>query len=197
MPQEVIFLTLLVAQLWLAAVFSPVWKGGAVNVMLDFSKVLPLVIVIYAAVRSMSRLRWILFVQATCVAAIAIISIVNAHILRGRLQSVLSGIYGNPNDLALAIDLTLPLCLALALTTRRYLEEARMDPRDARDDLCSFSNCVSRVELSHLWLSHLYAFGSWVSRAVASTCSCLSQSHWLLFGSTAGALSDNGLSKRT
>src|SRR5580692_1368890 len=47
MPLEVAFLALLVAQLWLSAVFSPVWRGGAVNVMLDFSKVLPLVIVIY------------------------------------------------------------------------------------------------------------------------------------------------------
>ena len=36
-----------------------------VNVMLDFSKVLPLVIIIYAAARSMKRLRWILFVQAS------------------------------------------------------------------------------------------------------------------------------------
>ena len=120
MPWEVIFLILLVVQLWLAAAFSPVWRGGAFNVMLDFSKVLPLGIVIYGAVRSMKRLRWILFVQAASVAAIAITSIVNAHILRGRLQGVLSGMYGNSNDLALVIDLSLPLCLALALTTGSY-----------------------------------------------------------------------------
>jgi O-antigen ligase len=120
MPLEVTFLILLVVQLWLAVAFSPVWRGGAFNVMLDFSKVLPLVIVIYGAVRSMKRLRWILFVQASSVAAIAIASIVNAHILRGRLQGVLSGMYGNPNDLALVIDLSLPLCLALALTARSY-----------------------------------------------------------------------------
>ncbi len=55
--------------------------------------------------------------------AIAIMSIVNAHILRGRLQSVLSGMYGSPNDLALVVDLSLPLCLALALTTRGYWEK--------------------------------------------------------------------------
>lgn len=119
-PREIIFLCLLVAQLWLAAVFSAVWKGGAVNVMLDFSKVLPLVLVIYLAVRSMKRLRWILFVQGASVAAIAVASVVNAHILRGRLQGALSGMYGNPNDLALVIDLSLPLCLALALTATRY-----------------------------------------------------------------------------
>ena len=121
MPQEVIFLSLLVAQLWLAAVFSPVWRGGAVNVMLDFSKVVPLFIVIYAAVRSMKRLRWILFVQAASVAAIALVSILNRHASGGRLQGILIyGISGNSNDLALVIDISLPLCLTLALTTRSY-----------------------------------------------------------------------------
>jgi hypothetical protein len=71
MPPEVTFLALLVAQLWLAAAFSPVWRGGAFKVMIDFSKVLPLVVGIYAVVRSMKGLRWILVVQATSVAAIA------------------------------------------------------------------------------------------------------------------------------
>src|SRR5262249_3056805 len=89
MPVEVIFLALLVAQLWLAAAFSPVWRGGAFNVMLDFSKVLPLVIVMYGAIRSMKGLRWILLVQAASVAAIAIASVINAQILKGRMQSVL------------------------------------------------------------------------------------------------------------
>ncbi len=123
MPPEVIFLSLLVTQLWLTVPFSPVWSGGAFRVVLDFSKVLPLVIVIYAAVRSMKRLRWILFVQAASVAGITITSIVDRHISGGRLQGVLSGMYGNPNDFALVIDLSLPLCLALALTTRSYLKK--------------------------------------------------------------------------
>jgi putative inorganic carbon (hco3(-)) transporter len=119
-PQEVTFLTLLVVQLWLTVPFSPVWRGGAFNVMLDFSKVVPVVIVMYGAVRSMKRLRWMLFVQAASAAAIAITSIVNAHTSGGRLQGVLSGMFGNPNDLAVMIDLSLPLSLALALTTRSY-----------------------------------------------------------------------------
>jgi O-antigen ligase len=86
--------------------------------MLDFSKVLPLVLVIWWTVRSSKRFRRVLFVQAAAVAAIAIASIVNAHTPGGRLQGVLSGMYGNSNDLALAIDIALPLCLALALTAR-------------------------------------------------------------------------------
>jgi len=118
LPREVTFLILLITQLWFAAVLSSVWKAGAVNVMVDFSKVLPLALVIYAAVRSTNRLRWILFVQAASVAAIAFASIVNRHAPGGRLQGALSGIYANPNDLALVIDLTLPICLALAVITR-------------------------------------------------------------------------------
>src|SRR5262249_13786627 len=37
---------------------------------------------------------------------------------RGRLEGVLGGIYGNPNDLALAIALTLPFCFVFMLTAR-------------------------------------------------------------------------------
>jgi O-antigen ligase len=66
----------------------------------------------------MKRLRWILFVQAASVAAIAITSIVVAKTSGGRLRAAFSGVYGNSNDLALALDLSIPLCLALALTTR-------------------------------------------------------------------------------
>ena len=120
LPQEIIFLTLLVAQLWVAAIFSPVWKGRAVGVIVDFSKVLPLVIVIYGVVRSMARLRWILFVQAASVATIAMESIISRQTTRGRLEGVLQGIYRDPNDLAVLIDLALPLCLALALTTGSF-----------------------------------------------------------------------------
>jgi len=112
MPWEVTFLSLLVVQLWVTVPFSPGWRGGAFNVMLDFSKVLPLVIVIYGAVRSLKWLRWILFVQGVSVGAIA--SIVNRHTSGGRPQRVFPGMYGNPNDLALSIDLSLPLCLVLA-----------------------------------------------------------------------------------
>ena len=120
MPQEVIFLSLLTVQLWLTVPFSPVWRSGAFNETLNFSKVLPLVIVIYASVRSMQRLRWILFVQAASVAVIAITSIVVAKTSGGRLRAAFSGVYGNSNELALALDLSLPLCLAFALTTRSF-----------------------------------------------------------------------------
>src|SRR5215469_4311887 len=115
MPQEVFFLTLLILQLWLTVPFSTVWRGGAFNMMLYFSKVLPLIIVMYAAVRSMKRLRWMLVVQGASIASIAIASIFLAK-AGGRLQGIAVA-YGNSNDFALVVVLSLPLCLALALTS--------------------------------------------------------------------------------
>jgi O-antigen ligase len=122
-PREVIFLGLLMVQLWLAVVFSPVWRGGPFKVMQEFSQVFPLIVIIYWTVQSMKRLRWILFVQAASVAAIAIVSIVNAHAPGGRLEGVISGMYGNSNDFALLIDISVPLCLAFAFTTKSSLEK--------------------------------------------------------------------------
>jgi len=116
-PLEITFFTLLLLQLWISAVFSPVWRGGAANAMLEFSKALPLVLVMYWTVRSMKRLRWILFVQATAAATTATASVVQSRISGGRLVGIISGIYGNSNDLALLIDISLPVCLALVLTT--------------------------------------------------------------------------------
>ena len=117
MPQEMIFLALLTTQLWLTVPFSTVWRFGAYSMMLSVSRILPLVFVIYATVRSMKRFRWILSVQAASVAVVASASVVSSRV-PGRLQGVLSGMYGNSNDLALIIDLTLPICLALAITSR-------------------------------------------------------------------------------
>jgi O-antigen ligase len=118
-PPEVIFLILLVAQMWLAVPFSPVWKWGALNYALGFTKVVPLIIVMYASIRNAKRLRRLLLLQAVCVAIVAIVSIINSHSSGGRLQGALSGIYENPNDLAFIIDLSLPLCLAFALSTKK------------------------------------------------------------------------------
>lgn len=123
LPWEIIFLALLILQLWLSVPFSPVWKGGAIDVMLGFSKVLPLVIVIHATVRSLKRLRWIMIVQAASIATVAIASIVQAGRVGERLQGALHSMWGDPNDLAVLIDLSLPLCLAIALTTRDYWQK--------------------------------------------------------------------------
>lgn len=111
--REVVYLAILVGQLFLAALLSPVWRGGAVQATLTFSKVLIIVIVMTVAVNSAKRLRLMILVQAASVALIAVVTIVKGHLLVGRLEGTLGGIYSNPNDLALAITIALPLCLAL------------------------------------------------------------------------------------
>jgi O-antigen ligase len=54
------------------------------------------------------------------VAAISAVSLIKGH-SQPRLEGVIGGIYSNPNDLAFAIVLTLPFCLAFLLSTKRTL----------------------------------------------------------------------------
>src|SRR5262249_41369494 len=58
--------------------------------------------------------------QAASVAAISFIVIVKGHSIP-RLNGVIGGIYSNPNDLAFAIVLSLPFCLAFLMNTRVVL----------------------------------------------------------------------------
>ena len=124
LPREVIYLALLVGQLFLAAALSPVWRGGAVQTTLDFSKVLIIVIVMTVAVNTSKRLRLLIVIQAASVAMIAAVAILKSRLLVGRLEGMLGGNYSNPNDLALAIAISLPLCLALLFLSKRRVWKA-------------------------------------------------------------------------
>jgi putative inorganic carbon (HCO3(-)) transporter len=118
LPREVVYLILLFGQLFLAAAMSPVWRGGAVQLTLDFGKVILIVIVIYLSVNEVERLRRLIFIQATAVAVIAAVAVWKGHLLGGRLEGTLGANYSDPNDLALAIIISLPFCLALLLLSR-------------------------------------------------------------------------------
>ena len=120
-PREVIYLSLLIGQLFLASLFSPVWRGGAVMMTLDFAKILLIFLIIITAVNTMQRLRVMIFVQAASVALIAAVTIVKGHVLGGRLEGMLDGNYGNSNDLAAAMVISLPLCLGLLFLTRNKI----------------------------------------------------------------------------
>jgi O-antigen ligase len=100
---------------------SPIWKGGAVGNALDFSKALIAVVLTVLAVTSLERLRRLILVQTGSVILISAVSIIKGH-GQSRLQSILNGIYGNPNDLAFAIAIILPFCFALMLSTRSILQ---------------------------------------------------------------------------
>jgi putative inorganic carbon (HCO3(-)) transporter len=124
LPREVIYLALLVGQLLFASVLSPVWRGGAFQTTLDFAKVLFIVIVINVAVNTSKRLRLLIFIQAASVAFIAAVAVWKGRLLVGRLEGTIGGNYWNPNDLALAIVISLPLCLAFLLLSRSRLRKA-------------------------------------------------------------------------
>jgi len=124
LPREVLYLFLLFAQLCLTAAFSPVWRGGAFNAVFAFSKIVVIVPVVVLAVSTLARLRWLIFTQTASVFAIAIVSVVKGQLRTGRLQGALSGIYENPNELALAIVLTVPFCFFFMLRARGGFRKA-------------------------------------------------------------------------
>lgn len=120
-PREFICLTLLLVQMFLASLFSSVWRGGALGVSRDFAYVVPMILVICLAVNTLPRLRRILFWQAVSIAVIAAVAVVKFRQAGGRLEGVLNGNYSNPNDLALTIVLAIPICLAFLLRAKRGL----------------------------------------------------------------------------
>jgi putative inorganic carbon (hco3(-)) transporter len=120
LSREVFFLAALIGQLFLASSMSSVWRGGALGTTFDFAKILIVVIVISAAVNTRNRLRRLIFIQAASVAVIAVITVWKSHLLIGRLEGILGGNYSNPNDLALGIVISLPLCLALLFLAENW-----------------------------------------------------------------------------
>lgn len=122
-PREVIYLFLLIGQLFLASLLSPVWRGGAVMTTLDFAKVLLIVVVMLTAVSTAKRLRLLISIQAVSVALIAAVTILKGRVFGGRLEGMLGGNYSNSNDLALAMVISLPLCLGLLFLARNRLRK--------------------------------------------------------------------------
>ncbi len=107
---EVVLILLLVTQMGLASIFSPVWKGGAINITMIFAQVVLIVFAMALAVRTIDRLRKLVFVQTASVAVIAVLSLVSGG-SKGRLSAAMSSSnYSNSNDLALAVVLTIPFC---------------------------------------------------------------------------------------
>lgn len=123
LPVELWFTSLLTGWLTLSSLFSPVWRGGAFFKSLDFGKLLVAMLVGLLVVTSLARLRRLLFVQTISVIGIAVLSLAIGH-SRPRLIGAVGGLYDNSNDLALAIALTIPLCLAFLLRGRGPVRKA-------------------------------------------------------------------------
>ncbi len=122
-PIEAKYLFGIIVLLFASALLSPVWRGGAFFRTVDFSKVLIAWVLTFFVVTSVGRLRRIIFIQAASVVVIVVVSMLKGR-SHPRLDGVIGGMYSNPNDLAFAIVLTLPLCFAFLLSTRSIPRKA-------------------------------------------------------------------------
>jgi hypothetical protein len=123
LPREASYFLGIICLLFVSALLSPVWKGGAFFKTLDFSKALVAWVLTFMVITSFARLRRIIFIQSASVVVIAIVSVLKGR-SHPRLEGVIGGIYSNPNDLAFAIVLTIPFCLAFLLNTRSIPRKA-------------------------------------------------------------------------
>jgi hypothetical protein len=117
LPKEATLLLTMIGLLCLGAFLSPVWRGGAVTRSIDFAKIYVAWVLIFLLVTTFDRLRRVIFIQVISVVAVCAAALIKGH-STPRLNGVLGGIYSNPNDLAFAIVLSMPLALAFMVTAR-------------------------------------------------------------------------------
>jgi O-antigen ligase len=120
LPRESNYLLAMIGLLLVAALLSPIWRGGALSKTGEFAKVWVVWILTFLLLTDFARLRRLMCIQSASVAVISAASIILGH-NKPRLEGVIGGIYSNSNDLAFAIVLTLPLSLAFLLTTKKVL----------------------------------------------------------------------------
>jgi hypothetical protein len=122
-PKEANYLLIIIALMFLSGLLSPVWKSWAILNTIDFSKVFIAWILSFLLITSLKRLRRIIFIQSASVAIVCFAAVVKGHSIP-RLAGVIGGFYSNPNDMAFAIVLSLPFCLAFLLTAKSGLRRA-------------------------------------------------------------------------
>lgn len=122
LPIESTYLICLIAWLVFVGPFSPIWPGGAIVHAIDFSKSYVIWLLTFLLVADFAKFRHVIYIQCASVAVISLVSAVKGHGTE-RLQGVLGGIYSNPNDLAFAIVLSLPFCMAFLLSARDGLRK--------------------------------------------------------------------------
>ena len=123
LPKEARYLSIIIGLLFLGAFLSPVWRGGAFFTTLDFAKVYVAWVLTFLLITTLARLKRIIFLQSASVAIISFVAIAKGHSVP-RLDGVIGGFYSNPNDMAFAIVLSLPFCLAFFLSAKKSLSKA-------------------------------------------------------------------------
>jgi O-antigen ligase len=123
LPKEGRYLLVIIVLLFAGAFLSPVWRGGAFFTTLDFAKCYVAWVLTFLLITTLTRLKRIIFLQSASVALVSLVAIVKGHSVP-RLDGVIGGFYSNPNDMAFAIVLSLPFCLAFFLTAKGGLRKA-------------------------------------------------------------------------
>jgi O-antigen ligase len=120
-PLAVKVLWLLLFQMMICIPFA-VWRNGAFSTVFDrFDKGVVVATLIGMAVVTVRELRKLLWIQVSAVALVTFLSIVlNHHEPDGRLTGVQKSILENPNDLAINIAISFPLCVAFMLHARGF-----------------------------------------------------------------------------
>jgi O-antigen ligase len=118
LPRESTYLLSLIGLLFVSGALSPIWKGGGISHAIDFAKSYIVWLLTFLLVTDFIKFRKVIYIQAASVALIALVSAVKGHDTP-RLQGVLGGIYGNPNDLAFAVVLSMPFCLAFLVSAKK------------------------------------------------------------------------------
>jgi O-antigen ligase len=114
-------LLVLLAHMLLCIVFAA-WRYGAYDTVVNkFSKGVIVAILIYMVANSVAELRRLLAIQAGTIAVVSIISVLVHHTEYGRLMGIQKGILENPNDLAINIAITFPLCVAFLFAAKNKI----------------------------------------------------------------------------
>jgi O-antigen ligase len=121
-PLEVrmLMLMLLLAVLFMPFAISP---QDTVDTLSDtFFKIVLIFVLIINLVTSHERLHSLLKLMLICASGLAVGAIrdfLAGKYRKGRIVGVVGGMFGNPNDLAAALALLIPLAVALALSNKR------------------------------------------------------------------------------
>ena len=123
LPKMANLLLYMIILLYISAVLSPIWKGGALKRTIDFSKIYVVWVLVFLLITTFARLKRIIFIQAFSVVLICIAAIIKGYNVP-RLDQVLGGFYSNPNDLAFAVVLSLPYALAFFVMAKKGVVKA-------------------------------------------------------------------------
>ncbi len=125
-------LTMVLVIAALGLLFTPIAAApqDSLNVLLDvFLKVVIIFLLMINLLSTAGRLQGLIRLSVICGTALAVFAIFSyltgnfmfqGKTVTNRVAGIVAGMFGNPNDLALSLDLLIPLAVALALSSRGW-----------------------------------------------------------------------------